>query len=394
MSVTATFQPASITSSPGIAATLTLMLRNDADAEEVVRLKAHGDLAEHTVLQSETIYLEPWEEFEVPITVDLAPALPSGTHTSSIEVTAGDSDEPTTAVASITIEEASDYAVSLVPTMSRSAGAGKHSVIVENTGNTPIAVEVAAQGTEATVIEVAAPLISVEPGQRGKVEVRVHPSEPFSSGPPREHAFEVIVTGGDRQTHNLAGVYEQQPRLRPWLLPAAAGMIGALLLGTLAWFTLLKPSVRSLADDRAALANEADQELLTEKIAELEAAAAEARSLPLGSPADLRLDVEATPGEPGTDSFTVASDRVLSVTDVVFQNPDGAVGRVSLVRSGDVLLESELANFRDLDMHFVAPFRFNEGDTVELQVNCETPGPNSDSCAVGALIVGFVDQSE
>lgn len=394
MSVTANFQPASITSSPGNAAALTLMLRNDADSEEVVRLKAQGDLADHTVLQSETIYLEPWEEFEVPVTVDLAPALSSGTHLSSIEVTAGDSGDPTTAVASITVEEASDYSVSLVPTMSKSSGSGKHSVLVENTGNTPIAVEIAAQGTEAIVIEIAAPLASIEPGQRGKVDLRVHPSEPFSSGPPREHAFEVVVVGSDRQTHNIAGVYEQQPRLRPWLLPAAAGMVGALLLGTLAWFTLLKPSVRSIADDRAALANEAEQAALDEKIAELEAAAAEARSLPLGSPADLRLDAVATPGDSATDSFTVASDRVLSVTDIVFQNPDGAVGRVALVRSGDVLLESQLANFRDLDMHFVAPFRFNAADTVELQVDCDTPGPNSDSCAVGALIIGFVDAAE
>lgn len=322
MPVTATFQPASITSSPGIVAALTLMLRNDADSEEVVRLKAQGELADQTMMQSETIYLEAWEEFEVPITVDLAPALTSGAHTSSIEVTAGDSGEPTIAMATITVEEASDYVVTLVPTMSKSAGAGKHSVIIDNTGNTPIAVEIAARGTDdATVIDVAEPLTTVQPGQRGKVDIKVHPSEQFSSGPPREHSFEVIVIGSDHGTNRLAGVYEQQPRLRPWLLPAAAGMIGALLLGTLAWFTLLKPSVRSIADERAALANEAEQAALDEKIAELEEAAAEARLLPLGSPADLRLNASAAPAGSANDSFTVASDRVLSVTDIVFQNP-------------------------------------------------------------------------
>ena len=167
-------------------------------------------------------------------------------------------------------------------------------------------------------------------------------------------------------------------------------MIGALLLGTLAWFTLLKPSVRSIADERAALANEAEQAALDEKIAELEEAAAEARLLPLGSPADLRLNASAAPAGSANDSFTVASDRVLSVTDIVFQNPDGAVGRVALLRSGEVLLESELANFRDLDMHFVAPFRFDGSETVEIRVDCETPGPNEESCVVGASVVGFV----
>jgi hypothetical protein len=166
-----------------------------------------------------------------------------------------------------------------------------------------------------------------------------------------------------------------------------------LVLGSLAWFAVLQPQVESIADERAALANEVEQAALDEKIAELEAAAEAARSLPLGSPADLRLNAEAAPGSTANESFTVASDRVLSVTDIVFQNPDGAVGRIALLRSGEVLLESELANFRDLDLHFVAPFRFDSNDTVEIRVDCQTPGPNDTNCQVGATILGFVDQA-
>jgi hypothetical protein len=167
-----------------------------------------------------------------------------------------------------------------------------------------------------------------------------------------------------------------------------------LLLGSLAWFAVLQPQVESIADERAALANEAGQVALNEKIAELEAAAEEARSLPLGSPTDLRLNADAAPGDTASESFTVASDSVLAVTDIVFQNPDGAVGRVALLRSGKVLLESELANFRDLDLHFVAPFRFDSNDTVEIRVDCQTPGPVNTSCKVSATILGFIDQAD
>lgn len=93
-----------------------------------------------------------------------------------------------------------------------------------------------------------------------------------------------------------------------------------------------------------------------------------------------------------TDPFAVSADRVLSITDVVFQNPTGAIGQVALLRDGVVLLESELANFRDLDFHFVAPFRF-AGATAELRVNCTAAGSNEVDCPVAVTLIGFVDQA-
>ena len=191
--------------------------------------------------------------------------------------------------------------------------------------------------------------------------------------------------------NELPGTFEHRAKMPTWLGPAVAGMLGALIIGALAWFLLLKPSVESIAEDRAEAANLAERAEFDQTLASLEEASEEARRLPLGAPADLRLDAEADPGGSASTSFTVAADRVLSVTDVVFQNPGGAVGRISLMRSGEVLLESELANFRDLDFHFVAPFRFDGSDTVEINLECETPGPSDATCIVGASIVGFVD---
>ena len=93
-----------------------------------------------------------------------------------------------------------------------------------------------------------------------------------------------------------------------------------------------------------------------------------------------------------TDSQTIASGERLSVTDVVFQNPSGAVGTVSLLRDGEVLLQSELANFRDYDLHLVAPYVFDASSEISLEVDCRTPGPGLSDCPVGLAIVGFVDE--
>jgi hypothetical protein len=394
MTVTATFQPTSLEVTAGVAAALALCVHNDSQTEQIVRLKAIGELAQNTVLQSETIYLEPGEEFEVPVVVDIGNALPAGNHASQIEVSAGEQGL-LTAEATISVVASSTYSVSLAPARSNSASVGKHRVTIDNTGNTPIVIELAATSATDTVeIELAAPLVNIDPGKSAKVELKVHPRERFWNGDAVEHLFDVHVAGSGDAAHRLSGSFTQGARFRPWFLPAAAGAIIALLLGSLAWFAVLQPQVESIADERADLANEAEQIALDEKIAELEAAAEEARALPLGSPTDLRLNAEAAPGDTANESFTLASDRVLSVTDIVFQNPDGAVGRVALLRSGKVLLESELANFRDLDLHFVAPFRFDSNDTVEIRVDCQTPGPVNTNCEVSATILGFIDQAD
>lgn len=394
MTVTATFQPSNLTSSPGSAAALTLLLNNDATTEEVVKVGALGALAAHTVLQSETIYLDPNETFEVPVIVDVSTSMPSGNHIAAIEVSSGTGTK-VIAEATIMVEELVGYAVDLLPAHSTSGGSGKHQIVVDNTGNTPMSIEIAVQPHGSLVdIELAAPLVNVDPGKRAKVELKVHPRARYWTGENQEHPFTVDIAGSDHATHQLQGVYEQGPRVRPWVLPAAAGMIGALAVGTLAWFALLRPQVESIAEERAAVALEEQQRVFDDKIAELEAAGERARQLPLGVPADLRLKAEAAPGSSANESYTVGSDRVLSVTDVVFENPGGAAGRMTLLRDGEVLLESELANFRDLDRHFVAPFRFDESSTVELRLDCVTPGPNEDACSVGATVVGFVDEAD
>ena len=393
MAVSASFEPGQVSSEPGGTAALTLRLQNDAEIDQVVKLRASGELASQTVLQSETVYLDPNETFEVPVIVDVSPALAAGPHSSTIKISDGNG-EASVAEATIEVLETTGYQLALTPEVSRSSAAGKHKLTVDNTGNVPVVVELTAESVEEGVeVELAAPAINVYPSDQAKVEIRVVPPSRFWSGPNQRHEFVVKAAGSDGVTQQFDGVFEQGPRLRPWLLPALVGAGIALLLGTILWFTVLEPRVEDIAESKAVEAILADREALRERIIELEEAAAEAAELPLGAPADLRLATSAAAGATASESFAVSADRVLSVTDVVFQNPEGAVGQVSLLRDGQVLLQSELANFRDLDFHFVAPFRFDGGSAIELRVACTTPGPAATECNVAATIIGFVDEA-
>jgi hypothetical protein len=393
MSVTASFQPDRVAASPGQTAALSLHLQNNTAAERVVTLRAGGGLAAQTVLQTETIYLDPNEHFEVPVIVDASSSLGAGNHSCVIDV--DDDGETTSAAATVEINPTAAWMANLEPEQSKSANAGQHKVAVHNLGNVPITVEISTL-TEANVVaEVAAPTVSIDGGMSANVEVRVAPHSRFWRGPAIEHPFTVTMNGSDAERLQLEGLYLQGPRFRPWFLPALVGMAGALLLGTLAWFLLLMPTVRNIAQDEAAQLDALQQEALDEQVAAIEAAAAEASELPLGQPTDLRLAVEAATGTAATESFDFdqsGSGRVLSISDVIFQNPTGAVGRLELLRDGEVLLDQEMANFRDLDFHLVAPFQFDSGSTISLRITCQTPGPGTTSCEASATTAGFVDE--
>ena len=392
MSVTASFQPDRVAASPGQTAALSLHLQNNTATERVVKLRAGGGLAEQTVLQTETIYLDPNEHFEVPVIVDAKSSLTAGNHSCVIDI--DDNGETTSAAATVEINATVSWMARLDPEQSNSATAGRHKIAIDNLGNVPVTVEIATTTESDVAADVAAPTVSIDGGKSANVELRVTPHSRFWSGNAIEHAFAVSLIGSDSELVTLDGLYTQGPRVRPWFVPALAGMVGALLLGTLAWFLLLMPTVRNIAIDEAGRLDAIQQAELDERVAAIEAAAEAASQLPLGQPTDLRLSVSAAAATTATEAFDFdqsGSGRVLSISDVIFQNPTGAVGRVELLRDDQVLLDQEMANFRDLDFHLVAPFRVDSRSTISLRVTCQTPGPGTESCEAAATIIGFVD---
>ncbi len=392
MSVTASFKQDRIDAGTGQPTAHAQHMHNTTDDERKVTLRAGGGLAEQTVLQTETIYLDPNEHFEVPITVDAHAALPAGSHSCVIEVV--DGDDTATAAATIDIDATAAWASRLEPRRSRSASAGRHKVVIENQGNVPVTAELVSSAAPEIDIEIAAPLVNIDPGKTAKVELRATPDSRFWSGATVEHPFSVAVSGSNGDNAEGAGGFEQTPRVRPGRGPALAGMIGGLALGALAWFTVLEPSVLDQAQTDADALDSAQLDAIDERVAAIEAAAEEAAELPLGVPIDERLTVSAAAGVSSTQTFDFGEEgdgQVLSLTDVIFQNPTGAIGTVELLRDDDILLQQGLENFRDRDFHLVAPLQIRSGSTLALRVTCEAPGAAASECDVAATVTGFVD---
>jgi hypothetical protein len=420
MAVTAKFVPDRIDLLPNTPTTLMLRLYNGHDDRCEVTVATSGDLSDHVRLDSAVVTLDPNQIVDVLATVFAPATVHAGTYTieasatiggvdaaangsstdgDTAAVTGGDASaasvaEIATASATVEISAHSDYSIALQPVRSRGSRRGRHTVRVANTGNVVLSLELVPDeiADEAVSISIDPPTLTIAPGLTGSAAVRVTPTSTYWSGPTNDHDVVVTATSTGGRTDALAGVYQQRPRVANWVGPAAAGALAALVIGAIAWFAFARPWVEDTADRAAADAIELDRAALNERIEELEIAAAEAEELPLGTPIDFRLEAAPAAGNTEQDTADVISDTVVSITDVVFQNPTGAVGTVSLQRGDEVLLRSELANFRDFDLHFVAPYQFRGTDDIVLSVECRTAGAGISTCPVAASLVGFVDE--
>jgi hypothetical protein len=75
---------------------------------------------------------------------------------------------------------------------------------------------------------------------------------------------------------------------------------------------------------------------------------------------------------------------MLTVSDIILQNPAGNEGFVELRRDDEVLLRNALVNFRDLDFHFLSAIVFDAGQHVVLHVDCA----GAASCTPAAYLAG------
>ncbi len=230
------------------------------------------------------------------------------------------------------------------------------------------------------------------------------------------------------------GTFLQEAILPPWLLKAIIAAIAILLILWILWITLFKPTVESAAKD----AVEAPLASLNEKVDAL--APAETTpggggggggaptttvpadgggggggattttvagggpvivdstttttptstfSTPFGNPADFQLGFGSQVPGGSTQDFVNPFSSTFAVTDMVLQNPNGDIGFVQIKRDGNVIMQSALENFRDLDLHFVAPYMFNPGSSLTMTIACTTPGPTLPACAVSGSFGGF-----
>ena len=440
MAVSASLSVARVEVAPGSHATAKLTLRNTGSVVDEFRIEILGPAAAFTTAIPETVPLFPGAEATVELT--FAPLLDSKTATGEIDVAVkvtSKEDPDGSAVEELVVYVGgfSDAYAELVPRTIRGARSAKTELAIDNRGNARI--EASAAGVEADGalrFEIEPPGFGVDPGAANFARVEVRPNKRFLRGPDRTYPFKVVSETKGSGTLTADGMFIQRAILPHWLVRALLALLLALIALALLWQFAFKPVVRSAAKNAAkADVSQAAQDAAKLAVAAVDSGKGSGAGAGAGAGGDTtaagsgsgsgsssdttaagsgagsgngggdgtgddgrggtstakRIEVEVALNDTKSGDWTPAEDKdkQFNLTDIVLQNPKGDTGLLRVKRGADILLESALENFRDLDFHFVAPYVYKSGEKLTIEIVCKNPD-TAGNCKAAATLTGFL----
>jgi hypothetical protein len=186
------------------------------------------------------------------------------------------------------------------------------------------------------------------------------------------------------------GTFVQAPLLPERFNMTTGWVVGAVLALLLAWTGVIRPAIRSAADDAVG-----DLAIpVTTEAAAVDSGngnpGGTGQAL-AGDVLNLRLPVTPVVGETLAATYEVPAGRTLRVTDIVVQNPQLDQGLLAISRGDEVLLTYNLANvFTDITVPFVTPLSFEGGDVLTVSATCSGLGDASAATCTPAVLVSAV----
>ncbi|MEI8241300.1 MAG: hypothetical protein WCI22_17955, partial [Actinomycetota bacterium] len=175
-----------------------------------------------------------------------------------------------------------------------------------------------------------------------------------------------------------------------------------LVLATAAWFGVVKPAIRTAADDavRRAAGVTVSPGSTTVTVpgntvppgSTTPPTAADPK-VPAGSTiVNVPLPVSVKQGQSGTSQYTVPAGKKLRLTDLIIQNPQLDQGTLVIARGKSALFTYSLTNmFNDVDRPLVTPLELASGEQLVVTVACMGVGDQTaTSCAPKVLLSGLL----
>ncbi|HEV8561843.1 MAG TPA: hypothetical protein VGR06_36435 [Actinophytocola sp.] len=428
MGATTSLASRQLSVTPGGSVDATVQVRNNGTLVDQFTVDLVGDAKDWTEIEPRIINLMPGQEgaVRVKFAPPRASTVPAGFVPFGVRVMSRE--EPQGSVVeegSVQVEPFTDLQVELSPKSSRCRTKARHEVVVDNSGNFPIPVELVANDPDdALKLGLDYTTLTVQPGTSAFLKLTAKPHDRFLKGAERRHPFQVTALAGDVPPTTVQGTVVQQQLFPKWLLPALIALIALAVVAVTLWFTVVKPTITSSARETAKTEVAAQQAALQQKVdqaeqkasaAEQKASAAEAKAgggaaatpappaitgsngvdVSKGTAFDTRIAVVANPGQTKTEGNAdpaIPGDKTLVITDLLLQNPHGDTGSIQILRGGKVLYEFGLNNFRDYDYHSIAPLTFVPGapGKLEVKVVCQTPGAPETQCKPSVTFSGKI----
>jgi hypothetical protein len=438
MSTSASLDTPSIVVEPGSTGSAVLQVHNAGQTVESYRLEVVGPDDGWLSIEpaglslypgtsgTATVYARPPRDYTV-----LAGERPFGVRVVPVD----HPDDAVTPEAMLAVLPFADLGGELLPRASSGSSRGQHRLAIDNRGNT--AVEVYLRGhpaTEQIRLAVTPETIVAPPGEAVFARVRARPVRRLWRGAPVTHPFQLTATAPGGESVQVDGGYQQQPLLPRWLPRAVAAALVAVLLLLGFWYAAVRPAIQGTARDVAT--NQVASQVPSAVSSVLANPAPGGGPRPSRStspgggpggqpggsggtptpsatskpppprrpvpaaagrtPTSSRIEVRDAPdgGTPSSDNFPVPARRVLEVTDIFVQNPQGDAGTLVISgQGGRALLVASLENFRDDPYYFSTPLEIPAGSALTVTVTCRQVGtpvgaPRPTRCFESVLVTG------
>lgn len=406
MAAIASLERAMVAVDPGGEASVTVTLRNAGSVVDEFTIEVLGEGGSWASAEPATLPLFPGAEGSVRITFrpPRASATPAGQIGFGVMIRSREDPQGST-VEEGTLEVGRFLAPSaeLIPRTSHGSRRARHDLAVDNRGN--VRIESALEGLDPDrLVKVTfdPPTLSVEPGVAGFARVIVQPVKAFWRGPAKTRPFQVAVRPDAEGSTPLLvdGSFLQESILPSWFTRAMIALAALVIAAILLWLLVLQPQIRSTAAQTLV-----DFGFSPKPGSAAGGAGAGSGVTPSAAPSSA---LTVTPPPEGgqtkvdgrldsTNNAVSPTSGTLSITDLVFSNPTGASGELTLQRTTPAgttqLLVLRLENFRDLDFHFVTPISVRAGETLALVASCTPPtGPAAaPECTPGVFYSGYVE---
>jgi hypothetical protein len=405
MAVSVVFDNAIISVQPGQQSGCDLQVRNTGRVVDRIALDVLGDARGWAAVEPPELSLMPGAAAAVRVVFRPPRAATPHAGEFPFAVRAYSQEDPDGSAiveGAVTLAPFTDIKAELVPKTSHARRRGRHRLIVENRGNTGADLGLsAADQDDALEFRFRPDLLFVEAGTAAFVRLRADPRKRFLKGPSKSLPFQAYVTGGDPDTVTVEGAVLQRQIMPEWLLPLVAICAAAAAALIALWFLVFKPQVQSAAvdavnaqtqslastaakasqaatkaDKAAANANaaagssQAGAKSSASPSSSAAAAAEAAAAAAAPAPVSTLMPSNVAPGKTSTITYKLNRDQTLDVSDVLLENPAGNNGTMNIQSGSSPLFEFALADFRDLDYHFVQPLVFTAAHPLEIVISC------------------------
>jgi hypothetical protein len=389
MGAQATLNPVRLSVAPGGEARADISVKNIGQVVDAFTLQVLGDAAGWAACEPRAISLLPGQDGTARIMIrpPLSPDLPSGPVPFAVRV-ASTEDPPGSVVEEglLDVGGIPQVTADLSPRTGRARGmrASRHRIAVDNYGNAPALIALAGTDDADTVeVTVRPPELEVAPGGTALADVRVRARRRFWRGPALTHRFQVTALPPGSDPIRTDGSLLQEAVLPPWLPKAIALTLAAAVVAAALWLAVLRPAVQNAATSAGtAAAQQAVHQAFPSGVPS-GGGGASASPSPTATPVPTPSAAAQHQRSPvpfsqtltlSSPSITAPPRHALGITDVIFQNPAGDQGTLTISRGGQTLFAEQLADFRDYDQHFVSPISVPPGQSLTLTVNCTNTG--------------------